>query len=525
MINTRGCGILLHPTSLPSPYGIGDLGQDAYDFIDFLSAAGQSYWQILPLEPMGAGNSPYASYSAFAKNIFLISPEKLVTEGLLTQSDIENPPNFNHHKVEYDLVTPYKESLFKKAFSNFNLLSKKTLVKFNSFCKDNSFWLDDYSLYVSIKEHYQNLRQDTTEDYDLVVQSLKGIYEEDLIKEFYNGGARVTWPTPLRSRNIKALNQSKKELKDYVQYHKFFQFIFFSQWQDIKSYANEKNVKIIGDIPIFVSYDSVDVWSQPKLFDLNQEGFPTEVAGVPPDYFCADGQLWGNPLYNWSYHDQTDYKWWLMRLKNILQYVDYARIDHFRGLESYWAIPAESKTAKSGKWKKGPGHKFFEAFIRELGELPIIAEDLGTLTEEVHTLRDTFDLAGMAVLQFAFENNNKNPYLPHNRSVNSVLYTGTHDNDTLLGWYHTCDPSVKDHIRSYINNNDDDIVWKMIRLAYSSICNTVIIPLQDVQQLGTESRMNVPGAARGNWEWRYTPHMINRGMIHGLNYLRNLYNR
>lgn len=525
MIDTRACGILVHPTSLPSLYGIGDLGQGAYDFIDFLSNAGQTYWQILPLEPVGSGNSPYASCSAFAKNILLISPDKLVEEGLLTKEDIQDLPSFNRYRVDYDLVTDYKENLFKKAFDNIERLNKDTLERFKSFCDKHSYWLDDFSLYISIKEYFQNIRKNTKKNYDVVVNNLKDVYNKELIDEFYIAGSWNTWPTSLRNRNPKALNKIKYQLKKQIEYHKFFQFIFYSQWQELKSYAINKDVKIIGDIPIFVSYDSADVWSNPELFDINTNGFPTEVAGVPPDYFSVDGQLWGNPLYNWDYHDDTDYKWWIMRLKNMLEYVDYARIDHFRGLESYWAIPIGSETAKSGKWKKGPSHKFFNAFIKELGELPIVAEDLGILTDEVHTLRDTFKLAGMAILQFAFQDDSENPYLPHNCKMNSVLYTGTHDNDTLLGWYQKTTPMVQDYVRSYINSDDNDIVWKMIRLAYSSVCNTVIIPIQDIQQLGSDCRMNVPGVPTGNWEWRFTKDMITDDMIDGLNYLKKLYNR
>lgn len=525
MINTRACGILLHPTSLPSPYGIGDLGQNAYDFIDFLEAAGQSYWQILPLEPAGAANSPYASCSAFAKNIFLISPDKLVVDGLLSREDVEHHPDFNHHRVDFDQVKPYKESLFEKAFDNFNKLDKEDLIKFHDFCSNQAFWLEDYSLYMAIKEYYQTLRESSEEDYSVVFQRLEGVYEEDIIHELYKGGAWITWPLPIKERHPEALVKIQAHLKKEILYTKFLQFLFFTQWQELRSYASDKDIKIIGDIPIFVSYDSDDVWSQPELFDLNKDGLPTEVAGVPPDYFSEDGQLWGNPLYNWEFHDQTNYKWWLMRLRNILQYVDIARIDHFRGLESYWAVPIEAETAKKGTWRKGPGHKFFDTFIRELGVLPIIAEDLGTLTDEVDILRDQFNLAGMSILQFAFQNDNQNPYLPHNCKVNSVLYTGTHDNDTLAGWYDKCDEATKDHVRSYINSSDEDIVWKLIRLAYASVPNTVIIPLQDVQQLGSDHRMNVPGVAEGNWEWRYTPDMIHSGMIEGLNYLRDLYGR
>ncbi len=525
MINKRACGVLLHPTSLPSAYGIGDLGQGAYDFIDFLVRAGQTYWQILPLEPTGAGNSPYASYSAFAKNIDLISPEKLVEEGLLSWADIENPPNFSHERVAFGKVKPYKEALLERAFEHFNTFTHEETIQFNAFCSNQAFWLEDYSLYISIKEHYQDQRQKAKEDYEDVFQRLKNVYDEDLINEFYYGGAWITWPIPLKNRHPKALSASVAQLKDKILYHKFIQFIFFSQWENLKTYANDQGIKIIGDIPIFVSYDSADVWSQPELFDLNEDGFPAEVAGVPPDYFSEDGQLWGNPLYNWDYHDETSYEWWISRLRNILQYVDVARIDHFRGLEAYWAVPIESDTAQDGQWRQGPGTKFFQAFIDALGELPIIAEDLGSLTQEVHDLRDDFDLAGMAILQFAFQNDKDNPYLPHNCHVNSVLYTGTHDNNTLAGWYYGSDEATRSHVRSYINSGDDDIIWKIIRLAYSSICNTVIIPLQDVQQLGAEHRMNVPGVGEGNWEWRYTPDMITPGMSEGLNFLKELYAR
>lgn len=525
MIEERASGILLHPTSLPSPFGIGDLGQSAYDFVDFLHASGQRYWQILPLEPTGAGNSPYASCSAFAKNIFLLSPEKLVEKNLLSHQDLENPPSFDPHRVQYGPVVSYKTGLFKKVFSTFDDLNKETLVKFNAFCEDHSFWLEDYALYISIKEYYQEERKNASQDYEAVVSLLEATYTRELIDEFYKGGSWVTWPSPLRNRDPKALTKIQTQLKDQITYHKFFQFLFYDQWTELKDYANKLGVKMIGDIPIFVSYDSADVWSDPKLFDLNKKGLPTHVAGVPPDYFSAEGQLWGNPLYNWTNHEQTDFKWWKMRLRSILNYVDYARIDHFRGLESYWAVPIESKTAISGNWKKAPGYKLFKSFIEELGDLPIIAEDLGSLTKEVHLLRNTFDLAGMAILQFAFQNDNTNPYLPHNCRVNSVYYTGTHDNDTLLGWYEKCDASTKDHVRSYINNDDHDIVWKMIRLAYASVCNTVIIPMQDIGQLGSEARMNVPGVASGNWEWRYTKDLMNPSLIDGLNYLCKLYAR
>lgn len=525
MIETRACGILLHPTSLPSPYGIGGLGQEAFDFIDFLHEAGQTYWQILPLEPIDASNSPYASCSAFAKNIYLISPEQLVKDGLLIQEDIDNHPYFTPDQVQYERVKAYKDDLFKKAFDTFNQLSKEALTEFNAFCSNQSFWLDDYALYIAIKEHYQAMRQTTKKDYQTVFQRLKNTFQEDTISKLYKGGAWITWPLPLKDRHTKALNKIQADLRDQIHYHKFIQFIFFNQWERIKTYANSKAIKIIGDIPIFVSYDSADVWSEPELFDIDQGGLPKEVAGVPPDYFSEDGQLWGNPLYDWRAHEKTNFKWWVMRLKNILQYVDLARIDHFRGLEAYWAIPIEAKTAKEGQWRKGPGHKFFDAFIRELGSLPIIAEDLGTLTDEVHMLRDRFDLAGMAILQFAFQNDKHNPYLPHNCSVNTVLYTGTHDNDTLASWYSKAHEGVKDHVRSYINNNDDDIVWKLIRLAYASVCHTVIIPMQDIQQLGTGHRMNVPGVAKGNWEWRYRSDMVTPAMSDGLNYLRELYAR
>lgn len=525
MLKTRSAGILLHPTSLPSPFGIGDMGKDAYNFIDFLHASGQKYWQILPLEPIGAGNSPYASYSAFAKNILLISPEKLVEKGLLSSQDIEEKPAFDDRRVLYDNVISYKDKLFKKAFANYNLLDKAELLNFNLFCHDNSFWLDDYSLYISIKEYYVELRKNSSIDYEKNYNNLKDTYNKELIDEFYYEGAWFTWPEELRSRMPKALDKTRVELEDKILYHKFLQFIFFEQWNSLRSYANKKDVLIVGDIPIFVSLDSVDVWSKPDLFDLASNGLPREVAGVPPDYFSTEGQLWGNPLYNWGSHQKTDFNWWRMRLKYILNYVDLARIDHFRGLESFWSIPIESKTAKSGKWRKAPGYKLFDAFLKDYQELPIIAEDLGILTDEVHALRDTFDLAGMAILQFAFENNNKNPYLPHNCKQNTVLYTGTHDNNTSLGWYSESNPTVKDYVRSYINNNDDDMAWKFIRLAYSSVCNTVIIPIQDLQQLGAEARMNIPGLPKGNWEWRYTRDMLDPSMIDGLNYLRKLYNR
>ncbi|MGQ9630570.1 MAG: 4-alpha-glucanotransferase [bacterium] len=486
---SRSSGILLHPTSLPGRFGIGDMGDSAYQFVDFLSECYQRIWQILPLGPTGYGDSPYQCFSAFAGNPLLIDLRGLVREGLLSESDLEGAPPFPEDSVDYGPVMEFKMSLLRRSFGNFKARASETpRGEFEGFCRRNSQWLDDYTLFMS----------------------LKGI----------NGGAVWnTWDRDIASRRKSAIEHWTGELADEILFYKYLQWQFFKQWTALKRYANEKGIKIVGDIPIFVAYDSADVWSNPDLFYLDEEGRPTVVAGVPPDYFSEAGQLWGNPLYRWDVMAQRGYSWWIDRFKTTLTTVDIVRLDHFRGFEAYWEIPASETTAIKGRWVKGPGDKFFEAVRNALGELPIIAEDLGVITPEVKALRDGFGFPGMKILQFAFGSDAENEYLPHNFTSNCVVYTGTHDNDTVVGWF--TGEGTRDSTRSqeeierereyalkYLGTDGSQINWDFIRLAFASVADTAIVPLQDVLGLGSEARMNLPGSPSGNWRWRFTFDML-----------------
>ncbi len=505
MKNIRKCGILLHPTSLPSNHGIGDLGKGAYNFINFLKNANQKLWQVLPLGPTSFGDSPYQSFSSFAGNFYLISLEQLSLEGLLDKSQLENPPDFSPHKIDYGKTIDYKISLFKKAFLNF-----KPNKDFEVFCLENSFWLDDYSLFSAVKDFYIEKRKYEFESTDLknFCSQTKEILTKKQQKDFYYGGVWFTWDKALMKREESAIINIKKQLSSQIKYYKFLQFHFFKQWKALKTYANNNGIEIIGDIPIFVALDSADVWSNQNLFNLDKKGFPIDVAGVPPDFFSSDGQLWGNPLYNWQEHKKDNFSWWLLRIKNLLKITDIIRIDHFRGFESYYSIPFGSKDAKQGKWIKANGKELFEAMKKEINPLPIIAEDLGIITPAVTQLRDNFNLPGMKILQFAFGESENNPYLPHNCEKNCVVYTGTHDNDTVIGWYEKAPEKEKDYFRRYINSSGENPHWDLIRLAVSSTANYAVYPLQDVLGLGTISRMNIPGSAKNNWQWRYTEDML-----------------
>jgi len=494
---TRTSGILLHPTSLPSPYGIGDLGQAAYDFIDFLEKAGQHLWQILPLTPTGYGNSPYSSFSAFAGQTLLISPEKLEKLGLLKEWELTTAPKNNEVLVEYDKVSPWKTQILKLAFSRFEFEGEKELEKeFKQFVKDNAYWLDDYAIYMACKDMQDG-------------------------KEWYN------WEEKYRKATQKVKAELKKLLKDEIKYYCFVQFLFYKQWTELKVYANKKDIKIIGDMPLFVSWDSADVWANQKLFQLDSKGYPTVVAGVPPDYFSETGQLWGNPLYNWKEHEKNQFKWWVARVRHQLGLADYLRIDHFRGLESYWAVPAGEKTAMNGKWVKAPGMALFETIEQELGAgLPIIAEDLGTITPEVIELRDHFGLPGMKILQFAFETEDESSFLPHQfTTTNCVCYTGTHDNNTTRGWYDSASEYSRDKVRRYMNTDASSIHWDFLRTCLGTIATYAIIPMQDILGLGEEGRMNVPGVAQNNWGWRYRKEDISDGLAEGLKMATQLYGR
>lgn len=527
----RSSGILLHVTCLPSKFGIGDVGVEAYHFIDFLHKSKQALWQVLPIGPTSFGDSPYQSFSTFAGNTLLISPELLVQQGYLTQSDIENSPEFNPSKIDYASVAVYKNELYKKAYKNFNTsAASQQKAAYNKFCLDNLSWLEDYSLFVALKDYFIEQRRNdkNSSEYKAFKKTTAKCLQPNLADDYYFGGVWTTWPKGLVQRKPEALAKWKDALSEYMCYYKFLQYEFNRQWQQLKHYANEQGVKIIGDIPIFVAYDSADTWANPNLFHLDSSGFPTEVAGVPPDYFSATGQLWGNPLYDWKAHKATGYQWWINRITNTLQSVDIIRIDHFRGFDEYWAIPAGQITAINGTWKKGPGADLFEAIEKALGNLPIIAEDLGIITDSVRDLRDQLKLPGMKILQFAFsaeDTKRENAYLPHNLSKNSVLYTGTHDNDTTQGWYEHSDDPDMDIVRRYMNISGKNIAWDFIRLAYASVCAIAIIPLQDVMQLDSSARMNTPGVPSGNWQWRYTNDMLKDDYAQSLAYLADLFGR
>ena len=471
----RLSGILVHPTSFPSPYGIGDLGQTAYDFIDFLKKAGQSLWQCLPLGPTGFGDSPYQAYSAFAGQPLLISPDKLIELNLLCKDDVANVPEWNKHKVEYTRIVEFKTKLLKIAHENFLRTSDAILMnEYETFCKEHDFWLTDYALFMALKDHQ-------------------------------NGKKWTEWDIKYKTPTESTKKQAFIELEPSVNYYCFVQFIFFKQWYELKKYANANDIQIIGDIPIFVSPDSADAWANKELFQLDDDGYPTVIAGVPPDYFSKTGQMWGNPLYNWEYHKKTGYTWWIARIRHQLTQTDIFRIDHFRGFEAYWAIPANAETAISGKWIKGPGNDFFDHILESFeGEtLPIIAEDLGIITPEVEALRDAYDLPGMKILQFAFNELGDGAYYPYNYVENCVCYTGTHDNDTTVGWYWNATPQSQDKDRRYLSCDGKNIHWDMIRLAMGSVARYVVFPLQDVLGLGSDCRMNTPGIGIGNWAWRF----------------------
>ena len=473
-VRPRYSGILVHPTSFPGRFGIGDLGQSAYDFIDFLYDAGQTLWQCLPLGPTGFGDSPYQAFSAFAGQPLIISPDLLQKDGLLSEADLEDVPAFNVYTVDYGPVIAFKTGLLHKAFDNFLVSEDKALIReFHRFCREEKGWLEDYALFMSLKD-------------------------------LHKGKSWHEWDENYQFMDAKGRKAALALLKDSVAYYQFIQFIFFRQWHALKVYANKKGISIIGDIPIFVSPDSADVWANQSLFKLDSKGFPTAVAGVPPDYFSATGQLWGNPLYNWPEHKKTGYAWWIARIRQQLQLCDYLRIDHFRGFEAYWSVPYGEATAINGKWIKGPGASLFRAIEKELGKgLPIFAEDLGIITPQVEKLRDTFNFPGMKVLQFAFDDTSESAFLPYLYPENCICYTGTHDNDTTVGWYLTASEECRDKVRRYMNCDGSNIHWDFIRTALGSTARYAVFPLQDLLGYGSDCRMNTPGVASGNWAWRY----------------------
>jgi 4-alpha-glucanotransferase len=493
----RSGGILLHPTSLPSPYGIGDLGPGAFRWVEWLAATGCKLWQILPLGPTGYGDSPYQCFSAFAGNPYLISPDFLLEEGLLTSDDLADMPEWDPRRADFGILYQWKPALLEKAFCRFRDLGLEHHNKeLESFKTENAFWLDDYALFMALKEAHGD-------------------------------GAWGDWPAGLRRRDPSALNQVRKSLNGQILRYMFFQYIFFKQWSSLKTFANARGLKIIGDIPIFVAMDSSDVWSHPDLFFLDSNEKPTVVAGVPPDYFSPTGQLWGNPLYRWDLHKSDGYNWWLERIRFTLKLVDIVRIDHFRGFGGYWEIPGEAPTAEHGRWVPGPGANFFKAVQTTFADMPIIAEDLGEITPDVHALRDEFELPGMKILQFAFSGPD-NPFLPHQFTRNSVVYTGTHDNDTARGWYDTAPEKEMEFARRYFLRswqNGVDFAWDLIRTAWSSVPDFALAPMQDFLAFGTEARFNYPSRLGDNWEWRIINEDMSEDLKNKIRELNWLYQR
>ncbi len=480
----RSSGVLCHITSLPSPFGIGDMGPESFAFVDFLQSAGQGIWQLLPLVPPSACNSPYSGYSAFAGNPLLISPQSLVDEGLLSPTDIEPPPWLatNPARVDYQAVTHYKRSVLRKAFENFQSGSHPQLQAALDQFVAGASWLDEFARFEALMFHFGH--SDWTQ-----------------------------WPIELVRRFSDAIDSWDQKLTTEIEYSEFQQFIFDRQWKRLKRYAADRGVLMYGDMPIFVAHDSADVWANQNLFALDMFGKPTLVAGVPPDYFSTTGQLWGNPQYRWDVLQSTDYAWWTARFRGALQQFDLLRVDHFRGFEAYWEVPASAKTAVSGRWVVGPGSKPFDAARLKLGELPMIAEDLGMITQAVHELRDELGFPGMRVFQFGFDTEEDDFHRPSDYNGRSVAYTGTHDNETLMGWYRNRRPAndAADPLDAIVTGGDD-VHWQMIDSVLQSASDTAIVPIQDFLGLGNEARMNMPGKAEGNWAWRLVPGMITEEM-------------
>ncbi len=496
----RASGILLHPTSLPGRYGIGDLGEWAYRFVDFLEETEQGVWQMLPLGPTSYGDSPYQSLSTFAGNPLLISLDKLVGEGWLTNDDLNDVPDFPPDHVDFGWIIPYHQSKLSLAYDGFKAHPTEAhIASFSQFCVDNAYWLDDFALFVALKNA--------------------------------NGGRSwVEWPEGQALHQAAALTEALQTYAREIEEVRFRQWVFFTQWFELKTYANNNGIKLVGDLPIFVAHDSSDVWANHDLFYLDDKGNPTVIAGVPPDYFSETGQRWGNPLYRWDTMAAQNFNWWVQRIAATLRLVDIVRIDHFRGFEAYWEIPASEPTAVRGRWVPAPGFTFFTALKQALGDdLPIIAEDLGVITPGVRALRDDFHLPGMKVLQFAWGGRaGENSFLPHNHVPNCIVYTGTHDNNTTIGWWNNpeeVDQTIRHHLGRYNNGWIDEPNWVLIRLAEMSVANTCVIPMQDILGLGEESRMNTPGKSSGNWTWRVTVELLDGAPKARLTEITKLYGR
>lgn len=491
----RGSGILLPIASLPSKYGIGAFSESAYKFIDQLKTAGQKYWQILPIGPTGYGDSPYQSFSTFAGNPYFIDLDRLIEEGLLTQDECDEMDYGNNLRyIDYEKIYFSRFPILKKAYSRSNCMADPGYIAFQ---KENEDWLEDYSLYMAIKDSYGGL-------------------------------SWVNWEAKLRYRDKATLELYREKLENDVGFYKFIQYEFNKQWADIKSYANNNGIEIIGDIPIYVAFDSADTWSHPELFQIDDELNPIAVAGCPPDSFAEDGQLWGNPLYNWDVHKKSDYAWWIKRIDMSFRWYDILRVDHFKGFDEYYSIPYGETTARNGKWMKGPGIEFFREIEKQLGKQDIIAEDLGYITESVRELLKETGFPGMKVLEFAFDSREESDYLPHNYNNNSVVYTGTHDNETLKGWFETIPPEDKEYVLRYINRDRasaDALVWDMICLAQQSVADLCIIPVQDYLGLGNEARINTPSTVGLNWKWRLLEEDITEDLLLRIQSITKTYGR
>lgn len=473
---TRHSGVLLHPTSLPGPFGSGDLGKSAYHFVDWLKTAQQTLWQILPLVDVGVENSPYMSPSAFAGSVLLVDLEQLVEAGWLIKPELIFDKPFDNRRVDYPMVTRFRLSRLRIAADRFLAAPQNASHEaFADFCQNEAGWLDDYALFRTLDARYTGTQ-----------------------KGWQN------WPKKLAMRDAHALLEARKTYANDIRFWKFCQWRFHDQWIRLKAYANQSGIEVIGDVPIFVSLNSADVWSRPELFMLDTHGRPTVVAGVPPDKFSDTGQRWGNPLYNWDAVANDDYRWWSDRIAHTMKLHDLVRVDHFRGFEAYWEIPADAPTAITGRWRKGPGAAFFHAMKKTLGSLNFVAEDLGVITSDVIALRKEFALPGMRILQFAFDHNPDNLYLPHNHEPDSVVYPGTHDNNTTRGWWDETSEDERDYARRYLSISGEWIHWDLIRAALSSIARYAIAPMQDILGLDAAHRMNEPGRPTGSWEWRFT---------------------
>ena len=503
----RASGILLHPSSLPGPFGIGDLGPAAYRFVDFLVRTGQRWWQMLPLGPTGYGNSPYMCFSAFAGNGLLISPDVLVEEQLLDPTDLSHAPVFPVQRVDYGRVIPYKTALLTTAYQRFReTCSSRAPDDFSTFCAQNAFWLEDYALFTALKAAH-------------------------------GGSPWSSWEEGAATRQAEALGAWGNRLADAVHCCKYVQYTFFKQWAALRRYCHEQGIRIIGDMPLYVAYDSAEVWANRHLFHLNEQGHPLVVAGVPPDYFSATGQRWGNPIYRWEAMAQSGYQWWIDRFRMNFALVDMLRLDHFRGFDAYWESPATDPTARNGRWVQGPGVALFNRVHQALGALPMLAEDLGVITPEVDALREHLGFPGMRILQMAFGHDPKAPtYRPHNHIQHCVIYTATHDHNTTVGWFTAAPGSQttqapkeveteREYVLQYVGTDGTEIHWDMIRLALGSVACMAIFPLQDVLGLGTQARMNLPGTLRGNWEWRFTKEMLIPSIQERLRELTRIYDR